>query len=172
MFQPNDFTFSLFPSPSHDWLSTETLHSDGASAVNHLQIPAPDASDEEDVLISEHVQHVAAVPPETHARILQFVHKSLPSSEAARCVADFPSLRHLDLYLQLYFEHLHPRMPFLHIPTFDVDTSAWHLVLAAAAIGSQYSTASQSQKHLALFHRLGHYIISNDVSIFYKVSYC
>lgn len=154
-------TFSMTPSPIDNlWTAVDN---------NNMVLPAGDAGntseyqsytlEEEDALMSDHVNHIPNVPAETHARILSFAKGRLGNRADV-----FPSLLHLDVYAQLYFEHFHPRMPFLHKPTFSTDEEAWFLVLAVAAMGCQYSTAPQSRSHLDLFLALAHRIIQQDVS--------
>jgi uncharacterized C2H2 Zn-finger protein len=154
--EPNGLTFSLFPSPTHDWLADDGQTNEITCATHELSIAG---GEDEDALISEHVPHVPSVPVETHEKIISFAREHL-----AHRAGHLPSKAHLDVYVQLYFEYFHPRMPFLHVPTFDVGPDSWYLVLCAAAIGSQYSTASQSPKHLDVFRELAKQITQRDVS--------
>lgn len=50
----------------------------------------------------------------------------------------FPSCEDLAGCILLYFEKFQDTLPFLHAPTFDVETTHWLLVLAIASIGMQY----------------------------------
>ncbi|KAI5363912.1 hypothetical protein Slin15195_G095670 [Septoria linicola] len=135
----------------------------------HLAVMADQnmcSSEDEDVLAAEYLPHVMQVPAETHDRIVSFVEQDLPRDEANSLANAFPSLRHLDVYVQLYFEHYHPRVPVLHVPTFRSSPESWHLVLAVACIGCQYSAAQQKPKHLAVFHRLSQHMLRKDVRHF------
>ncbi|PIA97417.1 hypothetical protein CB0940_06698 [Cercospora beticola] len=122
-------------------------------------------TEEDDILTAEYIPHVPQVGPETHARILRFVRNDLPSSEADALASTFPSLQHLDAYIQLYFEHYHPRMPLLHLPTFRPCPEAWQLVLAVACIGCQYSSAGEKSRHVGLLHRLARHMLSREVGL-------
>lgn len=121
-------------------------------------------AEEEDMLASEYIPHVPHIDVETRECMIRNLEADLPQKESEALASVFPSLRHLDAYIQLYFEHFHARMPFLHVPTFQVSPGAWRLVLAVACIGSQYSTVSQKPKHRALLHRLSQHMMKNDVS--------
>jgi hypothetical protein len=159
----NPFLPAVF-SPGLDWmLGDEGWSLEDAVLGDYQQIPGSNVQeeDEQDILLSEHVQHVGTLRTQTYSRILEFAEEYLPHhSESA---SDLPSLGHFDVYLQLYFEHFHPRMPFLHVPTFDVGEQAWCIVLAAATTGCEYSTASHQGMHLAVLRQLGHLMIENDV---------
>lgn len=61
-----------------------------------------------------------------------------------------PSRLSVSRYLRGYVEGFHEHLPFLHIPSMTVGTSSIELLLAMAAVGSQY--CFESEKGLALFH--------------------
>lgn len=168
------FWDDTFSDPSlYAWPLLGTLHQDWANpgAMRATRLSSSEEimqgysfDDDGDALISESVHHVQAVPPETHMRIVQFVLDNWPQDEAAQCIAGLPSLEQLNVYVQLYFEHFHSRMPFLHVPSFEVEPQAWSLVFAVAAIGCQYSGISQSSKHLGLFLQMAEVMMENYVS--------
>lgn len=118
---------------------TETMSSISASALEVQSI------EEQDVLQAEDHRHVEPVPEETYNRILQSTGPD-PSS-AGRQRGECPPLACFTVYVQLYFEHFHPRMPFLHMPSFDVSVGNWTCLLPVACIGSQYSAHSRHTKH-------------------------
>jgi hypothetical protein len=122
-------------------------------------------ADDEDTLIAEHIPHVPPINDETRSHIILMLKTETSQRELEQLANDFPSLQHLDVYVQLYFEHFHPRWPFLHIPTFEASPRTWLLVFAVANIGCQYSAASQKNKHLGIFQRFANYLIKKDVGI-------
>ncbi|KAK2023937.1 hypothetical protein LX32DRAFT_627120 [Colletotrichum zoysiae] len=121
------------------------------------------AEEEEDILIAENIPHVPPVTGETRAYIIQALKARLPQHEAQGLDANFPSLRHLDTYMQLYFEHFHPRIPLLHAPTFQASPESWQLVLSVVCLGSRYSLAHRKQDHVLLLHRLARYMMKRDL---------
>jgi hypothetical protein len=50
----------------------------------------------------------------------------------------FPPVEDLSLAMQLFFHYFHPILPIIHRPSFNPNQCHWVLVLAIAAIGSQY----------------------------------
>jgi hypothetical protein len=52
-----------------------------------------------------------------------------------------------DTFVQLYFEHFHPSLPFLHKPTFNPSQAPWQLVLATAAVGCCYSKVGRATQY-------------------------
>lgn len=161
----NNFPFSPTSfGPGIDWMFNSipwdiedpTLdHCEQSLGTNVLE------ENEQDILRAEHVQHVPSVPPETHSKIVQFAREHIPSSDQS--INHLPPLDYLDVYLQLYFEHFHKRMPFLHVPTFEVGEQAWCLVLAVATIGCELSTSVLQAMHLSVLRRLGHLLVEKDV---------
>lgn len=119
--------------------------------------------EEEDVLIAENIPHVPPVTEETRACMIHAIKAGLPHHEAQELDANFPSLRHLDTYMQLYFEHFHPRMPLLHVPTFQASPKTWQLVLSVVCLGSRYSEAHHHQDHVLLLQRLAQHMVKRDV---------
>lgn len=120
-------------------------------------------AEEEDVLIAENIPHVPPVTEETRAYMIQAIKAGLPHHEAQGLDANFPSLRHLDTYMQLYFEHFHPLMPLLHVPTFQASPETWQLVLSVVCLGSRYSQAHHHHDHVLLLQRLAQYMVKRDV---------
>ncbi|KAJ5836885.1 Transcription factor [Penicillium robsamsonii] len=60
--------------------------------------------------------------------------------EFRHVIPDFvlPSRHTLTRYLTSYFEGFHPHLPFMHIPTFNINERAPEVVLAIMTIGAQY----------------------------------
>ncbi|RBA20529.1 hypothetical protein FPRO05_07976 [Fusarium proliferatum] len=94
-------------------------------------------AEEEDILIAENIPHVPPLTEETRVYMIQAIQARLPQHEAQGLDVNFPSLRHLDTYMQLYFEHFHQRMPLLHVPTFKASPETWQLVLGVVCFGSR-----------------------------------
>lgn len=128
-------------------------------------------AEEEDVLIAENIPHVPPVTAEMRAYMIEAIKAGLPQHEAQGLEANFPSLRHLDTYMQLYFEYFHPRMPLLHVPTFQASPETWQLVLGVVCLGSRYSLAHHHQDHVLLLQRLAQYMLKRDVRPSLKLFY-
>ncbi|KAF3483631.1 nucleoside transporter family protein [Arthroderma uncinatum] len=63
---------------------------------------------------------------------------------------ELPSHHDLSEYITGYFNAFHPHLPFLHMPTMAVRTSAAELILAIAAAGSHYRLKHETGE--MLFH--------------------
>ncbi|KLO85237.1 Uncharacterized protein Y057_10793 [Fusarium fujikuroi] len=120
-------------------------------------------AEEEDILIAENIPHVPPLTEDTRVYMIQAIQDRLPRHEAQGLDVNFPSLRHLDTYMQLYFEHFHPRMPLLHVPTFQASPDTWQLVLSVVCIGSRYSQAHQHHDHVQLLQRIAQHMVKLDV---------
>lgn len=59
--------------------------------------------------------------------------------------ASLPSAEALDFFLRLYIQHLQPRFPVLHLPTFDTYTTAPLLLTSMMIVGSSHSQADSAQ---------------------------
>lgn len=55
-----------------------------------------------------------------------------------------PAAEVMNSFIQLYFEHFHDTMPFIHKPSFDPSREHWLLVLAVAAAGCRFSQVPRS----------------------------
>jgi hypothetical protein len=120
-------------------------------------------ADDEDALIAEYVPHVPGVEEDTRNHMINMLDYGMAQKQVGHVAEGFPSLRHLDTYVQLYFEHFHRRWPILHMPTFKMSPETWQLVFSVAYIGCQFSEASQKSKHLSLFHRLSLQVLHKAV---------
>ncbi|KAG5795033.1 hypothetical protein H9Q69_005927 [Fusarium xylarioides] len=65
--------------------------------------------------------------------------------------ADFPSLKLLEYFVKLFFEHFDPIVPLVHPHTTDLNGN-WVLALAICAIGSQYSATADIHACVVPFH--------------------
>ncbi|KAJ0288581.1 hypothetical protein COL940_001961 [Colletotrichum noveboracense] len=72
----------------------------GVEAVDVFSTPDNLTAEEEDILIAEHIPHVPPITAETRAHMIHAVKARLPQHEAQGLDANFPSLRHLDTYMQ------------------------------------------------------------------------
>ncbi|KAF4332152.1 hypothetical protein FBEOM_14057 [Fusarium beomiforme] len=141
----------------------EAAHRGIGEAVEVFTGPDNLTAEEEDILIAENVPHVPPVTAETRAFMIEAIKAGLPQREAQELDDNFPSLQHLDTYMQLYFEYFHPRMPVLHVPTFQASPETWQLVLSVVCLGSRYSLAHQHQDHALLLQRLARYMLRRDL---------
>ncbi|KXH47518.1 hypothetical protein CSIM01_13268 [Colletotrichum simmondsii] len=135
----------------------------GLEAVEVFTGPGNLTAEEEDILIAEYIPHVPPMTAETRACMLQAIKARLPQHEAQGLDDNFPSLRHLDAYMQLYFEHFHPRMPLLHKPTFQASPETWQLVLSVVCLGSRYSLAHYHHDHVLLLQRIAQHMLKRDI---------
>ncbi|KAF5649859.1 hypothetical protein F25303_4546 [Fusarium sp. NRRL 25303] len=133
------------------------------AAARDLTGPDDLTAEEEDILIAENIPHVPPVTEETRVYMIQAIQDKLPRHEAQGLDVNFPSLRHLDTYMQLYFEHFHPRVPLLHVPTFQASPDTWQLVLSVVCLGSRYSQAPQHHDHIQLLQRVAQHMVKLDL---------
>jgi hypothetical protein len=114
--------------------------------------------------VAEYIPHVPPLGIEMRDHIVNMLKNELPSLQAEDLDRRFPTPRHLDTYVQLFFEHFHHRMPILHVPTFRTSSKVWLLVLAIVCIGCDYSKASLKSDHRELLQFLARQILKADVS--------
>lgn len=141
----------------------------GVEAIEVFNVPDSLTAEEEDILVAEHIPHIPPMTAETRAYMIQAIKARLPQQEAPGLDANFPSLRHLDTYMQLYFEHFHPRMPLLHKPTFQASPETWQLVLSVVCLGSRYSLAHHHHDHVLLLQRVAQHMLKRDVRSIIKL---
>jgi hypothetical protein len=58
----------------------------------------------------------------------------------------FPSMNHINIFIQVYFEEFHPVFPFLHKATFVPHRGDWLLAVAVAAVGCIFSRTLRSEQ--------------------------
>lgn len=72
------------------------------------------------------------------------------NSDNAYCVPftdkHLPSLQHMQIYTQVYFEEYHPVFPLLHKATFSPNKDDWLLSLAVSSIGCLFSKTLRSKE--------------------------
>lgn len=74
-------------------------------------------------------------------------------SENGNISRSFPPIPTISYFLELFFVHVQPRFPVLHIPTFDSHECSPNLLLAMAILGSSYSKPSQDKFALTYLER-------------------
>lgn len=82
------------------------------------------------------------VPADVYSELLRNVSKS---DRGTASLASFPSLEHLNMFCQLYFENFHPGFPFIRKQLFGSDKDDWLLALAVATTGARYSNMNTSE---------------------------
>lgn len=122
-------------------------------------------AEEEDILMAEYVPHVPPLGIQMRAHIMNMLKDELQMAQIQDLDRRFPSSRHLDTYMQLYFENFHHHMPILHVPTFRTSPKVWLLVLAIACVGCDYSKASLKADHRRHLQSFARQIMKTDVSL-------
>ena len=150
-------------------LQQEHTHHDQNVPIDDRPTETSPASDyltaeEEDILVAEHVPHVPPLGIEMRDHIMNMLKNELQMAQIEDLDGIFPSSRHLDTYMQLYFENFHHHMPILHVPTFRTSPKVWLLVLAIACVGCDYSKASLKSDHRGHLQFFARQIMKTDVS--------
>jgi hypothetical protein len=161
---PGDSCFGLQQECTQHAQNLDTVIPVGNTPAEVVREAEPMTAEEDDILLAEYVPHVPPLGIETRAHVINMLKIELRSTQIEDLDKKFPSLRHLDTYVQLYFEHFHPRMPILHVPTFRTSPKAWLLVLAVVCIGCDYSKAGLKTDHRKLLQSLAQQVLRTDVS--------
>ncbi|KAK6216533.1 hypothetical protein QIS74_06647 [Colletotrichum tabaci] len=66
----------------------------------------------------------------------------------------FPDCQLLTAFVDLYFEHFDPHLPFLHQTKMESEDLSWVLLTAVAAIGGQYSEVKDASRITAVLRTL------------------
>ncbi|TXB99789.1 hypothetical protein FocTR4_00014669 [Fusarium oxysporum f. sp. cubense] len=97
---------------------------------------------------AEDYGHVPYITNETY-QVMTSTFKQL-NSDNAYCIPftnkHLPSLQHMQIYMQVYFEDYHPVFPLLHKATFSPTKDDWLLSLAVSSIGCLFSKTLQSRE--------------------------
>ncbi|KAK5688096.1 hypothetical protein LTS10_000074 [Elasticomyces elasticus] len=124
---------------------------DDSAAANINYMAVGDAAscymNDDDVLDAERLAHVPTLPPTTYAKIADFSWAQRQQTSSASAKGLLPDCNAMNVFVQLYFEHHHARVPLLHVPTFGLREDRWLLVMTLAAIGCQYSTVSRRRQY-------------------------
>ncbi|KAJ5929913.1 hypothetical protein N7466_005406 [Penicillium verhagenii] len=75
-------------------------------------------------------------------------------SEKGKRPHSFPAISTIVYFLGLFFVHVQPRFPVLHVPTFDPNECSPNLLLAMAISGSSYSESNQGKFTSAYLKRV------------------
>ncbi|KAM3067812.1 hypothetical protein ACMFMG_011296 [Clarireedia jacksonii] len=111
------------------------------------------------VLNAENSAHVRPIPARIYEEMLSFFR--LQQAAGFHCHA-FPEKSVLDAFIQLYFEHFDPLMPFLHCSFLEEDDVHWILVLAVASVGSQYTAIERRSQYIVALLELLRRALPND----------
>lgn len=104
-------------------------------------LPATESAGVPDSMLEmENFAHVGRLSYEKHEEIVENVqnHANQPVYRSFGNPV-LPSAEVMNCFIQLYFEHFHDTMPFIHKPSFDPSKEHWVLVLAVAATGCRFS---------------------------------
>lgn len=107
----------------------------------------------------EDFRHVKNISDRSYHAIRHFYAEIPPVQGTA-----FLPVRTLNAFIQLYFEYFDGQFPFLHYSAFDADEPPWILVLAVAAVGSQYSQLTNAIAYTAALQELVRRAIAIHVS--------
>ena len=161
-------TLQSLPTPA------EKIHKSPQTAVHVLNDPTASSStssrgdldfhSEDDLLIAENFFHVSAVRNETYEKIRSFY---LAQTDICFKKLAFPDANRLNCLVQLYFEYFHSQMPFIHPVMLESDGS-WILVLAVAAIGSQYTRMAMGKQYIIVLSELLRRAIPLDVRLTFQ----
>ncbi|PQE21779.1 hypothetical protein CJF30_00010990 [Rutstroemia sp. NJR-2017a BBW] len=93
------------------------------------------------------------ITDEIRSSMVDMLQIDLPSDPVILEVSSFtfPPPAVLDYFLHLFFQHIHPRFPVIHIPTFNVFTTSPLLLVSMMLLGSSHSKADRN-RFLRLFH--------------------
>ena len=95
-------------------------------------------------------EHTIPLTAETHQVIKQHFLQLCAGGSSGFALFEsdcFPSVKTVNACIQLYFEHFHKGFPLVHKPTFlgmGLPQPHWLLLLAVAAIGSNYADIAES----------------------------
>lgn len=109
-------------------------------------LPTTEATGVPDCILEmEHFAHVGRLSFDKYDEILENLqnHANQPIYRSFGSPV-LPSAEVMNSFMQLYFEHFHDTMPFIHKPSFDPSKEHWILVLAVAATGCRYSQVPRS----------------------------
>ena len=104
--------------------------------------------------------HVSRIPEKAYADVRSFYILERGYNDRS-----FPHSRLLHAFAELYFEYFDPCLPFLHPVRVERDDLSWILLMAVAAIGSQYSEVRDAPMFTTVFHHLLRKAIQAHVSL-------
>ena len=103
--------------------------------------------------LSDTALHSQLIDENTRMAILSILDLSRCAWAADGGLSDeiFPPTKVLTYFLQLYFRHMHPQFPVIHLPTWKPDCESPYLLLGMVLAGSNYSKAARG-KLTTFFH--------------------
>ncbi|KAF5660262.1 zinc finger zas1 [Fusarium circinatum] len=140
----------LFPPPGlQGYTQLPTISQDAALRANTLSFP-----DLSHIILEDEAYRESFMTELTYSKICDaFRQTCLEASMFHQhyTSADFPSLKLLEYFVKLFFEHFDPIVPLVHPHTTDLNGN-WVLALAICAIGSQYSATADIHACVIPFH--------------------
>ncbi|RGP60201.1 hypothetical protein FSPOR_10790 [Fusarium sporotrichioides] len=142
------FTQSIAIPATHD-------HSDLPSREDDLVVSPPGNVDPESWR-AEAYEHVPDITIASYECMTSTFNQL--NSNNAYCTSfttkSLPSLMHMRIYMQVYFEEFHPVFPLLHKATFSPTKDNWVLSLAISSIGCLFSKTLQSKESYSIMQEL------------------
>ncbi|RKL00746.1 hypothetical protein BFJ68_g12612 [Fusarium oxysporum] len=143
----------LFPPPGlQGYTQLPTISQDSCLQANSpVTLSFPDLSH---IVLEDEAYRDSFMTQLTYSKICEaFTQTCLESSMFHQHYnsADFPSLKLLEYFVKLFFEHFDPVVPLVHPHTTDLNGN-WVLALAICAIGSQYSATADIHACVVPFH--------------------
>lgn len=126
----------------------------GFDELTQLHRLGNDSEDQDDIdaIAAEDFGHPCKLSTGTFQRVRRFLREQLkPCQDNSRLCQCLPSVSAMNAFLQLYFEHFAPQLPFIHAPTFEPDSATELLLIAVANVGCQYSRSRYRSLHRSLF---------------------
>lgn len=121
--------------------------------------------DDIDAIAAEDFGHPCNLATETFQRVRRFLREQMkPCQDSSRLCQGLPSILAMNAFLQLYFEHFAPQLPFIHAPTFEPDNATELLLIAVANIGCHYSRSRHRLLYRSLFMQVLGESIQQQVS--------
>ncbi|KAF5710716.1 zinc finger zas1 [Fusarium mundagurra] len=140
----------LFPPPGlQGYTQLPTISQDSSLTANALAFP-----DLSHIILEDEAYRESFMTDLTYSKICDAFRQTCLESSMFHphyTSADFPSLKLLEYFVKLFFEHFDPIVPLVHPHTTDLNGS-WVLALAICAIGSQYSATSDIHACVVPFH--------------------
>lgn len=143
----------------------EATQRQGVDEPTQFQRLVEDDEDEDDIdaLAAEDFGHPCRLSAESFQKIRRFLReKRKPCQHSER---GMPSISAIDAFIQLYFEHFAPQLPFIHAPTFEPDDVTELLVIAVANIGCHYSRSRHRHLYRGVFMEVLGNSIKQQVSM-------
>jgi hypothetical protein len=123
--------------------ATQTSSTDVCPSFPVLQ------EDELQSAVAELFGYVSKIPSEAYAALREFY-----VLEHGFDDQNFPHPKLLHAFVELYFEHFDPHLPFIHPNSVETHNLSWILLAAIAATGSQYSEIREASTFSKVLHSL------------------